>query len=156
MQLDFINVTCQLVWRTSTPASDDDNGVTWKYQKDVTRFIPLFSKPGTFIFQLNNSAQIGHTGELTGEFNFLLQFLHDTQKNYVATLEATFASSTQSPSTPRADLIVPLTPLDKDNTGNVASVPPDFSVSPQSILVSPEKMRSSTFFRFKSHSLQTL
>jgi hypothetical protein len=35
-----------------------------------------------------------------------------------------YASSSHIPPAPRADLLIPLTPLDSDNTGNVAYVPP--------------------------------
>ncbi|KAI9451409.1 peptide N-acetyl-beta-D-glucosaminyl asparaginase amidase A-domain-containing protein [Lactarius psammicola] len=85
---------------------DEGDGVR-TYLKDVTRFVPLFSKPGTFIFHLNN---VGSDGE------------------YATTLEATFfASSKQFPPAPRADLIVPLTLA--SNTGDAASVPPGFSLS---------------------------
>lgn len=42
-----------IVWRTSTPEPTTD-GIIWTYTKDVTRYIPLFSKPGMFILELDN------------------------------------------------------------------------------------------------------
>ena len=136
MQPDVFDETGQIVWRTSTPEPVKGDGIIWTYLKDVTRFIPLFSKPGTFILQLNNIVETGLDGEYASEFDLLLHSSRITHKYYVATLEATFfASSSQFPPSPRADLIVPLTPLDNDNTGNVASVPPGFSVSPQKLPV---------------------
>ncbi|KAH8988323.1 peptide N-acetyl-beta-D-glucosaminyl asparaginase amidase A-domain-containing protein [Lactarius akahatsu] len=99
------------IWRTSTPEPVKGDGIIWTYLKDVTRFTPLFSKPGTFILQLDNLIQPGLDGE------------------YATTLEATFfASSSQFLPAPRADLIVPLTTLAND-TGNDASVPPGFSLN---------------------------
>ncbi|KAI9452296.1 peptide N-acetyl-beta-D-glucosaminyl asparaginase amidase A-domain-containing protein [Lactarius psammicola] len=99
------------IWRTSTPEPVKGDGIIWTYSKDVTRFIPLFSKPGRFILQLDNLIQAGLDGE------------------YSTTLEATlFGSSSQFPPAPRADLIVPLTTLAK-KTGNDASVPPGFSLN---------------------------
>ncbi|KAH9037494.1 peptide N-acetyl-beta-D-glucosaminyl asparaginase amidase A-domain-containing protein [Lactarius pseudohatsudake] len=100
------------IWRSSTPIPGDsgDDGIVWTYVKDVTRFIPLFSKPGTFILQLDNVVQSGLDGE------------------FAVTLEATiFSNSSQFPPAQRADLIIPLTTL-ANNTGNQASVPPGFSV----------------------------
>ncbi|KAH9064366.1 peptide N-acetyl-beta-D-glucosaminyl asparaginase amidase A-domain-containing protein [Lactarius vividus] len=99
------------IWRTSTPEPVGGDGIIWTYLKDVTRFTPLFSKPGTFILQLDNLIQTGLDGE------------------YATTLEATFfASSSQFPPATSADLIVPLTTLAND-TGNEASVPPGFSLN---------------------------
>ena len=46
-------LTLNIVWRTSTPEPTYD-GIIWTYTKDVTRYIPLFSKPGTFILELDN------------------------------------------------------------------------------------------------------
>ncbi|KAH8982203.1 peptide N-acetyl-beta-D-glucosaminyl asparaginase amidase A-domain-containing protein [Lactarius akahatsu] len=101
------------IWRSSTliPNESGDEGIVWTYVKDVTRFIPLFSEPGTFILQLDND--IGEPG-LDGEF--------------AVTLEATiFSGSSQFPPAQRADLIIPLTTL-AELTGNEASVPPGLSV----------------------------
>ncbi|KAJ3541851.1 hypothetical protein NM688_g6034 [Phlebia brevispora] len=99
------------IWRTSTPEPTIGDGIIWTYLKDVTRFIPLFSKPGTFILQLDNLLETGLDGQ------------------YATTLQATFfASSALHPPAPRADLIVPVTTL-ANNTGNDASVPPVFSLN---------------------------
>ncbi|KAH9177901.1 peptide N-acetyl-beta-D-glucosaminyl asparaginase amidase A-domain-containing protein [Lactarius sanguifluus] len=100
------------IWRSSTPIPDDsgDDGIVWTYVKDVTRFIPLFSKPGTFILQLDNVVQSGSDGE------------------FAVTLEATiFSGSSRFPPAQRADLIIPLTTL-ANTTGDEASVPPGLSV----------------------------
>ncbi|KAI0256699.1 hypothetical protein BJV78DRAFT_1278358 [Lactifluus subvellereus] len=42
-------------WRTSTPEPVKGDGIIWTlaYLKNVTRFVPLFSKSGTFIVQLD-------------------------------------------------------------------------------------------------------
>ncbi|KAI0054076.1 hypothetical protein FA95DRAFT_1579129 [Auriscalpium vulgare] len=99
------------IWRTSTPEPVSGDGIIWTYLKDVTRFIPLFAKNGTFILQLDNLIETGLNGE------------------YATTLDATFfASSPAHPPAPRSDLIVPLTTLAND-TGNDASVPPGFSLN---------------------------
>ncbi|KAH9177904.1 peptide N-acetyl-beta-D-glucosaminyl asparaginase amidase A-domain-containing protein [Lactarius sanguifluus] len=101
------------IWRSSTlvPNESGDDGIVWTYVKDVTRFIPLFSEPGTFILQLDND--IGEPG-LDGKF--------------AVTLEATiFSGSSRFPPAQRADLIIPLTTL-ANLTGNEASVPPGLSV----------------------------
>ncbi|KAI9451408.1 peptide N-acetyl-beta-D-glucosaminyl asparaginase amidase A-domain-containing protein [Lactarius psammicola] len=99
------------IWRTSTPRPDVEEGILWTYIKDVTRFIPLFSKPGTFVLQLDNVIAPAYDGE------------------YAATLEATFfASSGHFPPAQRADLIVALTTL-ASYTGDAASVPPGLSLS---------------------------
>lgn len=50
------------VWRTSTPEPTYD-GIIWTYIKDVTRYIPLFAKPGTFILELDNILQTGLNGQ---------------------------------------------------------------------------------------------
>ncbi|KAH9037478.1 peptide N-acetyl-beta-D-glucosaminyl asparaginase amidase A-domain-containing protein [Lactarius pseudohatsudake] len=100
------------IWRSSTPipGGSGPDGIIWTYVKDVTRFIPLFSKPGTFILQLDNVVQPGLDGE------------------FAVTLEATiFSNSSGFPPAQRADLIIPLTTR-ANNTGNQASVPPGFSV----------------------------
>ncbi|KAH9981290.1 peptide N-acetyl-beta-D-glucosaminyl asparaginase amidase A-domain-containing protein [Lactifluus volemus] len=92
------------IWRTSTPEPVKGDGIIWSYLKDVTRFIPLFSKPGTFILQLDNLI----TRHLDGE--------------YATRLEVTFfASSPEYPAAPCSDLIVPLTTF-ANNTGNEASL----------------------------------
>jgi hypothetical protein len=55
------------VWRTST-AEPTKTGIIWTALKDVSRYIPLFSKPGTLILDLNNiiAPDVGLTGEYDG------------------------------------------------------------------------------------------
>ncbi|KAA1471171.1 hypothetical protein DENSPDRAFT_96775 [Dentipellis sp. KUC8613] len=99
------------IWRTSTPEPTIGDGIIWTFVKDVTRYLPLFAKSGTFILQLDNLIETGLNGE------------------YATTLEATFfASSARNPPAPRADLIIPISTLAND-TGNDASVPPGFSLN---------------------------
>ncbi|KAI0093522.1 peptide-N4-(N-acetyl-beta-glucosaminyl)asparagine amidase A [Irpex rosettiformis] len=98
------------IWRTSTPEPTRGDGIIWTYLKDVSHYSPLFAKPGTFVLQLDNLIQTGLDGE------------------YATTLHATFyASSERHPPATHADLIVPITTL-ADNSGDVASVPPVFSL----------------------------
>ncbi|KAF7363451.1 Peptide-N4-(N-acetyl-beta-glucosaminyl)asparagine amidase A [Mycena sanguinolenta] len=98
------------IWRTSTP-EPSAAGIIWTYIKDVTRFIPLFAKPGTFILQLDNLIETGLNGI------------------YSTTLHATFyASSPAHPPAKQANTIIPLSTLAND-TGNDASVPPSFSIN---------------------------
>ncbi|KAF8636717.1 hypothetical protein AX17_003520 [Amanita inopinata Kibby_2008] len=98
------------IWRTSTP-EPTRNGIIWTYIKDVTRYIPLFAKSGTFILQLDNLIQPGLNGI------------------YSTVLHATFyASSAAHPPAKKADLIVPLSTL-RNDTGNEASVPPGLSLN---------------------------
>ncbi|GLB34951.1 putative peptide N-acetyl-beta-D-glucosaminyl asparaginase amidase A [Lyophyllum shimeji] len=97
------------IWRTSTPEPTRGDGIIWTYIKDVSQYMPLFAKPGTFIFQLDNLIQPGLDGI------------------YSTTVHATFyASSNRHPAAKKADLIIPLSTL-ANNTGNEASVPPSFS-----------------------------
>ncbi|KAH9030851.1 peptide N-acetyl-beta-D-glucosaminyl asparaginase amidase A-domain-containing protein [Lactarius deliciosus] len=112
-RLAFSNFQNVEIWRSSTPIPNDagSDGIVWTYVKDVTRFTPLFSKPGKFILQLDNVLK---PGVLDGE--------------YAVTLEATiFSGSSRFPPAQRADLIVPLTTR-ANTTGGEASVPPGFSV----------------------------
>ncbi|KAJ7285831.1 peptide N-acetyl-beta-D-glucosaminyl asparaginase amidase A-domain-containing protein [Mycena rebaudengoi] len=98
------------IWRSSTP-EPTAAGIIWTYLKDVTRYTPLFAKPGTFILQLDNLIQTGLNGV------------------YSTTLHATFyASSPQHPPAKRAGTIIPLSTL-SNTTGNDASVPPGFSIN---------------------------
>ncbi|KAJ7905495.1 peptide N-acetyl-beta-D-glucosaminyl asparaginase amidase A-domain-containing protein [Mycena olivaceomarginata] len=98
------------IWRTSTP-EPTAAGIIWTYIKDVTRFTPLFAKPGTFILQLDNLIQDNLNGV------------------YSTTLHATFyASSPEHPPAKQANTIIPLSTLAND-TGNDASVPPSFSIN---------------------------
>ncbi|KAJ7774830.1 peptide N-acetyl-beta-D-glucosaminyl asparaginase amidase A-domain-containing protein [Mycena metata] len=79
--------------------------------KDVTRYTPLFAKPGTFILQLDNLIETGLNGI------------------YSTTLHATFyASSAEHPPAKQANTIIPLSTL-SNTTGNDASVPPSFSIN---------------------------
>ncbi|OSD08639.1 hypothetical protein PYCCODRAFT_1441479 [Trametes coccinea BRFM310] len=99
------------IWRTSTPEPTRGDGIIWTYLKDVTRYTPLFAKPGTFILQLDNLLETGLDGQ------------------YATTLHATFfASSERHPPAPKADVIIPVSTLAND-TGNEASVPPVFSLN---------------------------
>ncbi|KAF5358320.1 hypothetical protein D9756_001569 [Leucocoprinus leucothites] len=98
------------IWRTSTPEPTRGDGIIWEYIKDVTRYMPLFAKPGTFILQLDNLIQEGLDGV------------------YSTVLHATYyASSDKHPPAQQSDLIVPLSTL-RNDTGNDASVPPGFSI----------------------------
>ena len=72
-QLDISYETGHIVWRTSTPEPVIGDGIIWTYLKDVTRFIPLFSKPGTFILQLDNSITTELDGEYACDFYLLLR-----------------------------------------------------------------------------------
>ena len=73
MQLVVFNKMGQIVWRTLTPMPIQGD-IVLTYIKDVTRFIPLFSEPGTFVLQLDNVVQPGLDGEFASEFYLLLQF----------------------------------------------------------------------------------
>ncbi|KAI0647264.1 peptide N-acetyl-beta-D-glucosaminyl asparaginase amidase A-domain-containing protein [Trametes meyenii] len=99
------------IWRTSTPEPTRGDGIIWTFLKDVTRYTPLFAKPGTFILQLDNLLQTGLDGQ------------------YATTLHATFfTSSPRHPPAPKANEIIPVSTL-ANNTGNDASVPPAFSLN---------------------------
>ncbi|KAF5331091.1 hypothetical protein D9619_005764 [Psilocybe cf. subviscida] len=99
------------IWRTSTPEPTRGDGIIWTYIKDVTRYTPLFAKPGTFILQLDNLIQTGLDGV------------------YSTVLHATYyASSPAHAPAKKADLIVPISSL-ANNTGNDVSVPPTFSLN---------------------------
>ncbi|KAI0306572.1 peptide N-acetyl-beta-D-glucosaminyl asparaginase amidase A-domain-containing protein [Multifurca ochricompacta] len=112
------------IWRTSTPEPVRGDGIIWTYLKDVTRFIPLFSKPGTFILQLDNLIEPGLDGE------------------YATTLEATyFASSQEHPPAPRSDLIVPLTTL-RTIRGTMLPSPPGFRSVLYPLLLQQQNRRS--------------
>jgi Peptide N-acetyl-beta-D-glucosaminyl asparaginase amidase A len=53
------------VWRTSTP-EPSLNGIIWTFLKDVSRYVPLFAKPGTLILDLDNIVEPGLTGQYDG------------------------------------------------------------------------------------------
>ncbi|KAI0695700.1 peptide N-acetyl-beta-D-glucosaminyl asparaginase amidase A-domain-containing protein [Cytidiella melzeri] len=98
-------------WRTSTPEPTRGDGIIWTYLKDVTRYTPLFAKPGLFVLQLDNLIETGLDGE------------------YATTLHATFySSSDQHPPALHAVMIIPISTL-ANNSGDVASVPPPFSLN---------------------------
>ncbi|KAH7930776.1 hypothetical protein BV22DRAFT_999830 [Leucogyrophana mollusca] len=98
------------IWRTSTPEPTYD-GIIWTYSKDVTRYIPLFAKPGTFILELDNELATGLNGQ------------------YATTLYATFyAASEQYPTAGQADLIIPISTM-SNTSADDASVPPTFSLN---------------------------
>jgi len=97
------------IWRSSTP-EPTTTGIIWTYVKDVTRYTPLFAKPGTFILELDNIIQTGLTGV------------------YSTTVHATFyASSNQHPAAKKANTIIPLSTV--SNTSVTTSVPPSFSIN---------------------------
>ncbi|KAJ7774828.1 peptide-N4-(N-acetyl-beta-glucosaminyl)asparagine amidase A [Mycena metata] len=92
------------IWRSSTP-EPTTTGIVWNYVKDVTRYTPLFAKPGTFILELDNIVDV-ETG-LTGI--------------YSTTVQATFyAFSNQHPAAKKANTIIPLSTL-SNTTGILQS-----------------------------------
>ncbi|EPQ58116.1 hypothetical protein GLOTRDRAFT_136892 [Gloeophyllum trabeum ATCC 11539] len=98
------------IWRTSTPEPTTD-GIIWTYLKDVTRYIPLFSEPGTFILELDNLLETGLTGQ------------------YASTLHATFYQSSEAhPPAPKANAIIPISTM-SNTSADDASVPPIFSTN---------------------------
>lgn len=95
----------------------------------MTRYTPLFAKPGTFVLQLDNLIETGLDGEYACEWSastiYVFEYIDDAQ---LATLYATFyASSAKHPPGLHADVIIPISTLAND-TGDVISVPPTFSV----------------------------
>lgn len=56
------------VWRTSTPEPIKGDGIVWTQLKDVTRYIPLFAKSGTFILELDNVVTTGLDGLYASKF----------------------------------------------------------------------------------------
>ncbi|KAH8117599.1 peptide N-acetyl-beta-D-glucosaminyl asparaginase amidase A-domain-containing protein [Phellopilus nigrolimitatus] len=101
------------IWRTSTPEPTGGDGIIWTYLKDVTRYIPLFSKPGEFIFELDNLLETGLDGQ------------------YASTVSATFfASSAAHPAAKKADLIIPISAQSGSSSDDDApSVPPAISLN---------------------------
>ncbi|GAA5862864.1 hypothetical protein JCM8547_006573 [Rhodosporidiobolus lusitaniae] len=86
------------IWRTST-AEPTRNGVFWSYEKDVTRFSPLFAKPGQLLFELNNVVNANYTGIFS------------------TVLTATFYSPTKDfPARPGADVIIPVSTGSKNGS----------------------------------------
>ncbi|OCB89705.1 hypothetical protein A7U60_g3184 [Sanghuangporus baumii] len=101
------------IWRTSTPEPSRGDGIIWTYLKDVTRFIPLFSSPGEFVFELDNLLQEGLDGQ------------------YASTVSATFfASSSEHAPAKKADLILPISANSGSSPDdNAPSVPPATSLN---------------------------
>ncbi|KIK57830.1 hypothetical protein GYMLUDRAFT_46042 [Collybiopsis luxurians FD-317 M1] len=97
------------IWRTSTFEPTIGDGIIWTYIKDVSQYIPLFSQPGSFIFELDNLIETGLDGV------------------YSTILSATYYESSGSNAAPKADMIIPISTL-SNTTGNDASVPPAFSL----------------------------
>ncbi|KAF8507339.1 peptide N-acetyl-beta-D-glucosaminyl asparaginase amidase A-domain-containing protein [Hysterangium stoloniferum] len=108
--ISFHNVE---IWRTSTPEPSQGLGIIWTYLKDVSRYMPLFAKPGTLILDLNNI--VDPTLGLDGEYDVRLS----------ATF---FASDAKHPPTKSSDAIIPISNLSPD-MANYVSVPPAFSAS---------------------------
>ncbi|GAA6005589.1 hypothetical protein JCM10207_005261 [Rhodosporidiobolus poonsookiae] len=98
------------IWRTST-AEPTRNGIIWTYEKDVSRFAPLFAKPGQLVFELDNVI----TERYTGIFSTILS--------------ATFYEPTPDfPAPSRADLILPVT-TSASNSSQMLSYPGDASAN---------------------------
>lgn len=124
---DRISLNTGSVWRTSTP-EPTDNGIIWTYVKDVTRYIPLFAKSGSFILELDNLLQ----GRLNGQYAsmYTSQFEYQFYDHLsTATLFATFYTASQKyPTAGQSNLIVPISTM-SNSSADDASVPPAFSVS---------------------------
>jgi hypothetical protein len=117
------------VWRTSTP-EPTYQGIMWTYTKDMTRYIPLFSKPGAFILELDNVVEAGLDGEYDSVYHNAFSMFHCifTLCLSTATLYATFYSASEKyPTAGQSNLIVPISTM-LNNTADEASVPPAFSV----------------------------
>ncbi|EJD06059.1 uncharacterized protein FOMMEDRAFT_145373 [Fomitiporia mediterranea MF3/22] len=101
------------IWRTSTPEPTRGDGIIWTYLKDVTRYIPLFSSPGEFIFELDNLLETGLDGQ------------------YASTVSVTFfASSAEHQPAKKADLILPISAQSGSSPDdNAPSVPPATSLN---------------------------
>jgi hypothetical protein len=90
----------------------------------VTKYLPLFAKPGSFILDLNNivDRELGLTGEYDGKLLSNLTSLKLTIRS--VRLSAIFyASDALHPKAPSADFILPLSTLRNDDS-NMFSVPP--------------------------------
>ncbi|QRW01614.1 peptide-N(4)-(N-acetyl-beta-glucosaminyl)asparagine amidase A [Ceratobasidium sp. AG-Ba] len=105
------------IWRTST-AEPTTTGIIWTHLKDVTKYIPLFAKPGRMIVDLNNivDASLGLNGEYDGKRAFV---------RFSATF---FEPTLVTPSAPKSDLIIPLSNLSPDQA-NYAAVPPSLNTT---------------------------
>ncbi|POY73868.1 hypothetical protein BMF94_3038 [Rhodotorula taiwanensis] len=94
------------IWRTST-AEPTKAGIIWTYEKDVTRFSPLFAQPGQILLELNNIVNEQYTGIFSVQ------------------LSATFYAATPAfPAARKADLILPLT-TGKRRSSQMLSYPGD-------------------------------
>lgn len=95
------------IWRTST-AEPTKTGIIWTALKDVSRYVPLFSKPGKLVVDLNNviDTSIGINGE------------------YFVTLSVTFYPSTLlHPPAKRASQVISLSQTNTSEPGYVG-IPP--------------------------------
>lgn len=99
------------VWRTSTPEPTRANGIVWSVFKDVSKYMPLFSKRNQPIsFNLNN----------------VISLPDGVDASYYITLSATFYRSTLlAPKASTADAILPLTNLANSYGPDVFATPPD-------------------------------
>lgn len=109
-RLGLIYLDSVEIWRTST-SEPTTSGVYWNTYKDVSKFIPLFSKPGTLLFDEGNIYNDQYTGI------------------YHTTLTATFYEPTyEFPQPLLADLILPLS-TGSTTGGAVFSTPPSGSTN---------------------------
>ncbi|KAG6900891.1 hypothetical protein C0993_010010 [Termitomyces sp. T159_Od127] len=97
------------IWRTSTPEPTRGDGIIWTYVKDVTRYIPLFAKPGTFILQLDNLIQPG----LDGIYSVLAIFDHSYDRDLLP-----FPAVPRSNITERQEAVAFFKIASTGNTGN--------------------------------------
>lgn len=125
-----------LVWRTSTPEPTNGDGIIWTYLKDATQYIPLFSKPGPFIFELDNLLDTERNGQYASRSRSAIVLHVFAGKMTIcigqtATVSATFfASSIAHPPAKKADLILPISANSGSSPDdNAPSVPPTTSVS---------------------------
>ncbi|ORY85397.1 peptide N-acetyl-beta-D-glucosaminyl asparaginase amidase A-domain-containing protein [Leucosporidium creatinivorum] len=86
------------VWRTST-AEPTLDGIVWTADKDVTRFRPVFARPGKLTFDENNLI----TDHYTGRFNTTLRI-------------TVYEPTDDSPSPATADVILPLSTGSEDKS----------------------------------------
>lgn len=96
--------------------------------KDVTKYVPLFAKPGVFNMELNNVLDNKYTGLFAS--GYLLNYRSRgamLTAGHTAKVTATFyASSAKNPAAGKAHLIVPIGVV-RDDTGAEVSVPPAFT-----------------------------
>lgn len=95
---------------------------------DVTRFIPLFSKTGNLILQLDNVVTPTLNGQYASMFSMDVRMPAKPDSISAAQLHATFyASSPKHPPAKKSDVIIPLSTL-RNDTGVQGSVPPSLTV----------------------------